>query len=360
MAKLKYLRRILEVDAPECILFIVGGVNSCSIIQLMQPNKTPVLKVLTNTKPDLIRKLRDNALEQANKTKTKVLLEDVDDNDSYLIEPHTWFIIDPADIEQWRKWRDEQKVPRSSMLSSYYGEGYALFSQEIRSLFGQKGKPTTRFAKNLMDHGVRYEPEARKIFMMQNHIEDGDVILSGDQSIIYSVGRTSDEKFDILATPDLFFRDGPDHCVAEFKCPAYGIANTKLDKICVSDSCSSFYTKYPHGKTPHFIQVSTYAFLTRSPTFFLFYLFTDGITQYSISLKFKMTDSLQSLIFDSIRGCWKFIKEYTPKTTDKQLKRPKKNYTETIDGIRTTCFINGHVTGHQVRDLEKQSPDQCQ
>ena len=111
-------------------------------------------------------------------------------------------IYDIDDITEWRKWRDEMKLPSASMLSSAFGCGYNSFNQEIKEITGLVEKaPVTSFAKKLMDHGSAFEPRARSIYL--EHLEgDWTPRSKGNASFICETTDSKDT-YKFLITPDL-------------------------------------------------------------------------------------------------------------------------------------------------------------
>lgn len=260
----------------------------------------PVSPPPTNTKKEvpvseIIEKITGNKRKREDDTKKEFKINIVE---IYKIEDH----------DVWRTWRNEKKLPSASMISSYFGEGYRSLNNELMSIIGKFEEPVqSPVVKKMMDHGSEYEKTAKDAYFEYSPLGENLVYSSGENSYIFNVKCCEDE-CEVIATPDLVISspDGSLKKVVEFKCPAYDIIFKKDSPI--KEISQRFLTRYPIGKPSHFFQAAMYAFLFDAPTFDVFCLFTNGISQEYLCFKYHMTENLKTTLFRAMFMCTYHIK----------------------------------------------------
>lgn len=271
----------------------------------------------------------------------------------------------------WKDWKQQQKLPSASMLASIFGLGYATFKDELQFVLGLKEKTTTTtiWTEKLMKHGIDNEPEARNMFLAEKKIPERNIMSKNVVSVVFDVDLVSTHtKF--LATPDLLFiTEEGELSVCEIKCPGYGIVVNKKDGKSIADLTVAFLDKYPHGKPQHFIQVATYAYLFKCRTFYLYYLFTDGINKYTIEFRYNLTQDVIAMVSDAIFRCSTYIDRYNVEMEqfgkcdfmNYPIRIAKKNQLDSIkrtiagvDVLKYSCITN-HCSW---AELQKESPEE--
>jgi hypothetical protein len=200
--------------------------------------------------------------------------------------------------QEWLEWKSEQKVPSASMLSSVFGIGYRPFKEEIETVLKiREQKPTDNFfVAKLLEHGLTYEKLAADLYSIDHDIKKHEIVGGPINSAVYKL-TMEDKTFDFLITPDMVYvHPEKGICVTEFKCPGYGIAVNRNDNVSISDLCVKFNSKHERGRLHHFIQVAAYAVTLKARYFSLYYLFTEGINQYTIEYQYQVTHDVIDLI----------------------------------------------------------------
>lgn len=377
MAKLKYLRRIFAVIAPDEMLLILCGVSSFSIIPSMASKQVDCTIG--------VRKGKTMAalckLVKAKVTKRKLesppaipehhsieqFMQMLNDAEAPPTLPLPEPLVKPTEIvetyyiqdrNEWQKWRTEHVIPSASMLGSFYGFGYQSFNVEFKQLVQQKlPEPPSPMAKKMMDHGNNFEPSARIKFC--DLIKDISTTFESEGNASYIVKlRRDDKKGKVMVTPDcvMLNKEGQ-RIIAEFKCPANGIVMRKKPLKTVADE---HVTCYPYGRHGHVLQAATYALAFDCAEYYLFYYFTDGNEYYWVNLKYSLTEAMKDMVFDAIRACQQHIKVYKECGS---VEYPKLKKSNTIQGYRAKMdFImeNSLVScerGDIGQDLQKEAPD---
>lgn len=306
-----------------------GGVRSCSIIKMSSRTTTATAKTTPVRKGNSLgllstflrpfvteNRTRPIPPDKLEKPVTEIvagligkkrkLMEDEKKVDYKFKDIEAYEI---RDREEWLSWRKTKKIPSASMISSFYGEGYRNFHEEILSVIGKSidDSPPPLFVQKMLDHGNEYEPIAREVYLAKEIGKDTEhnIISDGKKSFVIEISANH-STYKVMATPDMIVNVGTPKIV-EIKCPTYGILMHKKQSLC--EVADNFLERYPSGKLAHFIQAAFYAFVFRCETFEVLCYFTNGIDYNYICFKYGLTEELKDYLFRAVQGCYKEMKE---------------------------------------------------
>jgi hypothetical protein len=332
------------------------------------PSPVRKLTITEATRAQFISRLRRTAPSAPTPTPSPITgtkRKRDDDNQFYVTKLFDYTIQEEDDRAEWRKWRDEQKLPSASTISSYYGLGYRSLNIELRELAGaSEKKEINPFTQKLMDHGNDNELMAKNAYMAQTENRWAiEWIANGNTSYIFEISHGG-KTCNVLATPDMIIRipetvKQAEHVRAvEIKCPTYGIL---VGKKPMAQVVEQFTERYPHGKPGHFLQVATYALLFNCVHFDLFYYFTDTITTAWIKITYELKQEVKESLFEALCYCNNYIEQTNRLSVDEAFP-PVKRATgkhAIIEHIKDS-FLEKVVYLEPPEELQEEATDQSE
>lgn len=263
-------------------------------------------------------------------------------------------VYEISDREEWLAWRKLKIMPSASMISSFYGEGYRKFKDEVLSIVGKLPDiPPSAFLQKMLNHGNEYESAAKDAYLDKEISKDTryEIITDGKRSYVMEIS-VKGLAYQVLATPDMIIKiDHPK--VIEIKCPTYGILMKK--KSSLVEVADEFLKRYPTGKLSHFIQASFYALLFNCQHFEVFCYFTNGVEYHYICFRYELIEILKKFLFCAIAGCHEQIRLSHKSEEPKNETAHKKMREVKPDAFLISCAFRSYTRGSQ-EILEEESP----
>lgn len=215
---------------------------------------------------------------------------------------------DPNDQEEWRAWRQTLLSVPASSFADWLGHGYSSRAKRIRCLRKEEEETFDGYARVAMAHGEKFEWPAINavVRLLQGQYEVHQHQQPINPTYVVSLGE---EDYCVALTMDLIL-DVPDKNGAyrpvEIKCPFYRVKALGIEEA-FKEMLTGKHARY--GRCNAFVQAAVYATLSKAPSFFTCFYFTDDSTHEGLILyEFKCTVELMRWVIHELRAFAKQVK----------------------------------------------------